>query len=892
MVWDTYDRFYLKSLASYLFLAHSFDKMQSLSNSRTQILAHQVEATYRVVQSICPRFLIADEVGLGKTIEAGLIIKEFILRHNYNKICIIVPTSLQFQWQTELEEKFNEKFQIVDLRYLKKNKNRLPDKVLLSIDFAKQDNIKAILLKKKWNVVVFDESHRLRRDRNSVTKAYHLAEDIGSIPKVFLLLSATPFSGKLEELFYLLRLLNPSLLGTLNNFTLDYVINKKSDLHEKIAPVLIRRRKIEIGGFTQRLVKTFHFDFSAEEQELYRITSDYIKNEYNKAVQGKNRFYTFIMIVYQKMLDSSSYAIIQTVIRRIKYIELLLDSRQLVAEKVKKEHKRFLKESGSLESPGEISMEKMESLVEKYVDKAIDELQVELLHLKEIYQTARHIKTNRKGEALKEFLNKVLKENPEEKILIFTQFRRTQDYLSSLLNHCRISLFYGGLDKVEKDRIINEFKSSTNILISTEAGGEGRNLQFCRYLVNYDLPWSPLKIEQRIGRLHRFGQKKNVQIINFVCNNTIGAKIIDILEYKIKAFESSIGEMDTLLGFYENEINFDKIFMNILDDEANTVKDLDNRLQSAKEHFKYLNELMTHRSLDFNLDLFYETTRNQRRINNRLIYQFVRKYAGLKDSSCTLRSCEDGPGLYRLDDQDRLEKFKGYFDSKQALQNPDYDFFAFGHAYVNRMARKARELSFLGLTSRIVQTVPGLSGPYEGIIFNFIVTYRNNRIYQEFCPVFIDKHIEIDFTAEDRLIQEYLKFNFSPDTQDLPEWVCPEKTGEIFNKALLFLEYKIQGRLDEIKEKLAQQIGKEVPVINKYYDRVLSELARHLELQKNKERVYDLKTMKGLIKRTENKIKSFKEKKIKEMDRLRDINDVFTSYSLLNLAVCRFIPEK
>ncbi len=176
--WDELPRFRLKTLAYYLYLAHTFDKMQSLSNSRTQILAHQIESTYRVVTSITPRFLMADEVGLGKTIEAGLIIKEFMIRHGYNRVLIIVPASLQFQWQQEMREKFNEDFTIIDGRAYGKMKSGFPQKVIMSLDFAKQEKVKKKLVREQWDTIVFDEAHRLRRDSRISTKAYHLADEI------------------------------------------------------------------------------------------------------------------------------------------------------------------------------------------------------------------------------------------------------------------------------------------------------------------------------------------------------------------------------------------------------------------------------------------------------------------------------------------------------------------------------------------------------------------------------------------------------------------------------------------------------------------------------------------------------------------------------------------
>ncbi|MBN1412059.1 MAG: DEAD/DEAH box helicase family protein, partial [Spirochaetales bacterium] len=548
--WGKFGRFRLKTLSHYLYLAHHFDKMQSLSNSRTQILGHQIESTYKVVSSINPRFLIADEVGLGKTVEAGLIMKEFIIRHNYHRVLIIVPASLQFQWQQEMKEKFNEEFWIIDSRSLSKLKKKLPGKVILSLDFAKQDKIKKLLLKEKWDTLIFDEAHRLRRDAVTKTLAYTLAETLCGKVNVLLLLSATPFSGKLEELYYLVRLLNPALLGSIRSFTNNYASGRKQDIHEKLESVLIRRRKVGVGGFTKRFAKTVSFEFTDEEQELYDRTTDYIRNEYNKALQTKNSLQSFILIVYQKMLDSSSYALIRTIASRVEYLTNLLSLEKEALNKVLESKKTFMRKFRQLEINGEHDSDESgetEELLKKYTEKEAADLRRELAALKEIHALALKIRINKKGETLKQVIREIMRTEKSPKILIFTQFARTQEYLAELLSEYRVSIFSGRLDKRAKDKAIVDFKNFSNILISTEAGGEGRNLQFCHYLINYDLPWNPQKIEQRIGRLHRFGQKNDVRIYNFSTKGTIGARILDVLETKIKIFEDSIGATDTLL---------------------------------------------------------------------------------------------------------------------------------------------------------------------------------------------------------------------------------------------------------------------------------------------------------------------------------------------------------
>ncbi|MEN3042168.1 MAG: DEAD/DEAH box helicase, partial [Fervidobacterium sp.] len=261
-----------------------------------------------------PRFLLADEVGLGKTIETGLIIKELIFRKNYKNILIVVPAPLQIQWQQELKNKFNEEFVIINSKNFKENLENGVHKIITSIDFIKNHKYYELLLKKKWNLVIFDEAHRLRRDYNKITQAYSFAEKISKNTEGILLLSATPFRGKLEELYYLVKLIDPHLLGPEQSFFQEYVLPSRHGeniikLRDKIHRILIRRRKIEVGGFTNRIVKTVKFELSPEERLFYDEVTEYVKKEYNLSKELQNRAIGFIMIVFQKLLDSSTESI-------------------------------------------------------------------------------------------------------------------------------------------------------------------------------------------------------------------------------------------------------------------------------------------------------------------------------------------------------------------------------------------------------------------------------------------------------------------------------------------------------------------------------------------------------------------------------------------------------
>jgi superfamily II DNA or RNA helicase len=884
--WGDARRFLLKTLSYYLFLAHSFDKIQSLSNSRTQILGHQIESTYKIVKSINPRFLIADEVGLGKTVEAGLVIKEFMIRHGYSRVMIVVPASLQFQWQQEMLEKFNERFVIVDSRTLSKLDRVFPEKAIVSLDFAKQERVRELIRKKKWDTIVFDEAHKLRRDGQTKTQAYDFAEEMSRKTHVLLLLSATPFSGKIEELYYLIRLLNPSILGSFNKFTLDYTSGKRDDLKTKLESVLIRRRKVEVGGFTRRLAKTVTFEFTEEERALYDRTTEYIRNEYDKALATNNRMHSFVLCVYQKMLDSSSHAIIHTFAARAEYLERVLAARESTHAALERESRMIGKLEEALDS-GEDS-EDADSLAGcGYSKEAIEEMERELACLKEIHALALKIRVNKKGEILAKIVGTILARNRNEKILIFTQFARTQEYLVDLLKEYKVSVFNGSMDKKAKDRAIVAFQNKTNILISTEAGGEGRNLQFCRYLVNYDLPWNPQKIEQRIGRLHRFGQSKDVRIYNFATKDTIGARILDVLENKIRIFEDSIGATDTLLGYYEDEIDFNSTFMKFHTNPAKVHEEIDGKIAKMKESFSHLEELTAHKVLDFNLDGFYDVTNSERAISNSLIRVMMEEYALLDGSGLSISRVEGKEGLYKLADSTSGEAQKGYFESREAVLHSESDFFAFGNPIVDSCSKRMRELSFLGLAARIRMKVPAVNTTSSGAIFNFIVSMRGNRTSRSLVPVFVDEDFSIDPGTEESIVSEFLSFRFTEDVDRNTPDLEPSTLRKSFEGALLSLEIKIKAFTEEVKKDIDNQVRLTIPLLDRHYESIITELEDLLQVQKSKEKIYNIQAFKSIIKRTQNKIEAFKKQRDIEMDKIKGSTFIHTSYQLLNIALVR-----
>ncbi|MDI7220808.1 SNF2-related protein [Leptospira santarosai] len=658
-------------------LTHAFDKLSALSNSRTRLLPHQIESTYIVVNSLRPRFILADEVGLGKTIEAALVMKELIFRRGYKKVLIVTPSPLLIQWQQELKNKFNEDFEIVKRR----NFNTDGDKnwknfrhVVTSIDFIKNPKYAEEILKTKWDIVIFDEAHRLRRDYHKITRSYLFAEKISKKCECLLLLTATPFRGKLEELYYLMHLIDPNILGPYHTFVNDYILGNKIDLKDKISKVLLRRRKIEVGGFTKRFAKTVKIELSTVEREFYEETTNYVRREYNLAMRTQNRAVGFVMIVFQKLLDSSVFALISALSKRKFLLENRLHHIQQMEYKL---------EEWDLDETEDV--EEFVSGLDESAQLDLQSLKRELLSLNRLILLGKKIKEDKKSIKLKETILKLRKEG-HSKFIIFTQFRTTQDFLASVLSDFQVTLFHGSLGADAKERAIMEFKTKTEILICTEAGGEGRNLQFANVLFNYDLPWSPLKIEQRIGRIHRFGQKDNVFIFNFASKDTVAERILEVLTNKIRLFEESIGSSDELLGAIEDELDFNSSFMKFVTGNKSKTEmeeEIDSRIKIAKKGFEKLGALVTPKLIDFNLLDYYNHTLEERSFNNTHLEEFISRFTEVFPEEAGFKLVRKKPQVYEIDSPSYKGKY-GTFDSELALQNDSLEFLAFGHPLIDK----------------------------------------------------------------------------------------------------------------------------------------------------------------------------------------------------------------
>jgi len=857
-------RFILKSESFILKLAHTYNKILSLSNSRTRILAHQVESTHRIVNSLKQRYLIADEVGLGKTIEAGLVIKEMVYKHNYTRILIVCPASLMFQWQNEMESKFNEKFIIMDRRVLRnaakiagENSNpwKIHHKIIVSLDFIKNKNFEEDLGRCSWDAVIFDEAHRLRRDVNTSTLAYNMAEVISVKTKSLLLLSATPFRGKLEELFFLIGLIDKNTLGPFQSFYNEFCLDGAdlSGLKRKLDQVVIRRTKNEVGGFTKRFARTIRFELYPDERSLYDETTRYVAEEFNRALQSENRAVGFVMTVFQKLLDSSSYALYIALSKRTMRLQDLL-GRAIAG------HQQMVVFNNGIFDENDMSdFEEIQENDDLTVRRTIDELRMEIATLERLVLLASEIKVNKKGEKLIRLI-KDLKRKGHKKFLIFTQFRTTQDYIKEILDDFNVVIFNGTMNRNQKEEAILQFKDDAEILIATEAGGEGRNMQFCDILINYDLPWSPLKIEQRIGRIHRFGQPNDVHIYNFSTRGTVAERVLEVLTDKLKIFEESIGTPDIMLGQIEDEVNLNQLFMELASGrkkKKDVEEELSGRMESARQSFEKLKELTVSGRMDFNYDEYYKVTLKDRSFTNRRIERFINRFMEEDSYAGDMISPKNGrTGLYKVTRGSIAEPVArfGTFDSEKALEDEGLEFLAFGHEVVDNIIDYCCSDSFGGETGTVFMQN---EKNFTGMIFNYLVKFSSVSVSHEFYPVLVETDGSLDEFDLKNIEENFAEQDFNHEISlsgygNTISEIC-SKYGSYSAKACDRLMKKIDDRLFDLNENLEIQIDPEVEKVRESYRRQIKELEEKLDLQEGQMKWYG-KDMKSAITRTRNKM--------------------------------------
>jgi SNF2 family DNA or RNA helicase len=523
--------------------------LSHLDEESVKLLEHQVNAAHRALFEMDGKALLADEVGLGKTIEVGMILKEMHYRGTDDAVLILTPAQLAQQWQAEMLEKFGLDFtcnyddDFVDFT--------AHDHVIASIDTAKSDRHRSTVLARDWDVLVLDEAHYAK---NEDTDRYDLLDKLSYDYAFFL--TATPIQNDVTDLYNVVSLLRPGLFGTREAFH-HYFINdsqetlvNRNELQQRLSEVMIRNRRDETDiDFTPRNVTTQTFEPSPVERDLYRSVTEYVQQAYSED-QGQK----LVLMMLQKEVVSSPAALKQTVERQ-------LDDGD----------KRL------------VHADQLETILDRVNDVEIS------------------TKQERVREIIAEARNRV----EMGRVIVFTQFRATQrELLTSLADEgYTVHAFHGGHSSDEKEAIVERFEDEGGVLVSTDAMNEGRNLQFCNVMVNYDLPWNPMKVEQRIGRIHRIGQEREVYVFNIALEDTIEEYVLERLYHKIDLFQQSVGELSEILTRLETTgHNFeDEVFERLVTagSEVELENDFDAMAVDLEEQYDLANKVE-----DFNSGVF------------------------------------------------------------------------------------------------------------------------------------------------------------------------------------------------------------------------------------------------------------------------------------------------
>ena len=516
------------------------------SNKKIELYDHQIYAAIKVKNEFGGSAILADEVGLGKTIEAGIILKEFLISGLAKSVLILVPPSLMYQWQDELESKF-------DLNFVKQRddprfKDVLSHELLImSHDSATVPTQKNLLKKRDWDMVIVDEAHSMK---NAETHKHQLLKEL---PRKFtLFLTATPIENNLRELYNLAELLKPGTFGTLSEFRNRYTEGSqmrslnlffKDELQQILSKIIIRTTRQQVKKyikFTDRIPHTKILKPTDDERELYDKITKIIQEKY-----GEGYPVLYLMII-QRMISSSNDATKRAlqIMKKSEYVD-------------ETEYNELMKIANRIE---------------------IDTKAIELLDIVQRQKNA--------------------------KFLIFVEWRTTQDYLARLLTKSgySVTLFHGDLNLAVRNESREKFRDEIQIMISTSAGGYGMNFQFCSNVVNYDLPWNPMKIEQRVGRVHRIGQKNDVNIYNVAYEKTIDAYILTLLYTKIQLFKMALGHLDLLFSDITDKKSQTSLFKEYI--SSKDEKEAEKKFSAIGENWKNRKENLSDAVEEFNRGVF------------------------------------------------------------------------------------------------------------------------------------------------------------------------------------------------------------------------------------------------------------------------------------------------
>ncbi len=756
---DEPEWFDIRLRAARIQAAYGSDNLSGLSNSRVLLKPHQIFVAHRILEKPRPSMILADEVGLGKTVQAGLVMKELLARRSVERILVIAPPNLLNQWQNELRIKFNEQFEIVDsamlvrARQLARGNNPWLrfNRALVSLHLARKEEVREDLAGAAWDLVVLDEAHHCRRKADGATLLYRTLERLKDDAFGVMLLTATPMQLHPMELYGLVEIVEPGLYQGYEEFQeeafasqdlrravrtlqawdeaseaerrhamaqldgarpdLRSPLDRERATHHllerlRLTQAIVRNRKRTVGGFTRRRAQTVLVDLTDEELEVHSALTDYVRRGYRAARDRRDSLLGLELVVFQRLLASSSRALSVALRNRL---QRLLGERARTAELT--------------DDPDEPTEGSTTLVLGNHSD--------EVSTLRRLIEALEKL-ADSKVAVLERLVRKILAKDPTEKILIFTQFLATQQLICERLAGLSVVKFHGGMSRWDKDAAVLRFKREAQVMVSTESGGEGRNFQFCHILINFDLHWNPMRIEQRIGRLDRYGQRRNVHVYNLAARGTIEEQLLAVFEHRLNLFEATVGALELVLGEMEDDLR------QALIDAAGSVDDAVERFERALELRLDDARRVEEKSADFLIELAsyrpHEADRlteelRQGRVQTDLellILKLLRRFP-------TARVEPDGdayqitvpPALPRAVGVHLERVYRGTFSAAIAVDNEDLDFFGFGHPLVDACLRYAEAEASAGLVA--VRRLPGGALQQPAIESHWVLEFSGVR---------------------------------------------------------------------------------------------------------------------------------------------------------------------
>ena len=910
---DTGSRFGLLKTAVKLDLAYRFDRFLSLSGNRIDVTPHQVEAAHEILTSHDQRYLLADEVGLGKTIEAGIVIEELMARGRAERVLIVTPASLKLQWQEEMKDKFDQDYVIYDGDYVdainrstsSENIWEHDDLVITSIDFAKQEAdaddeeyMLEPLQQAEWDIAVFDEAHHLtaRRDTDGTkrrTQRYKVGEAVSQNADSLLFLTGTPHKGKSDQFYFMVDLIEPYRFENEDN------INP-----EALDDLMIRRLKsnpnmVHSDGspmFPEKQIDTLSVEFTDEENALYQDITEYLSTYYRLGEEQESNAAGFSMVIYQKRLVSSIRAIQRSLERRASVL------RQGGRDQLSQVARSLLDQY----------RERPETLTEEQRQHVEDELQElstgqdpeqrrkELEVVEELIERANQIEVDSKAERLRAAITDLLEREPDEKVLVFTEYTDTLEYLrDEVLSDFDIAQIHGGLGQSQRREEVEKFRSEANIMLATDAAREGINLQFAHIMVNYDLPWNPIRIDQRMGRLHRYGQDEEVNIYNLFVEDTRESDILQRLVQKIDTIEEDLGVSSDVLGMVLDDDDFDledRIMDAVAEDESGeeVVEDIDEVIEERKEAVKKIqdNFLIEDHFGESELEEVQELIRESRedQVGQDAVRELLELFFEELDGEIRRESTESGSDIYAIDtpavielenDDVQSSYSRATFDQTLAKENRHIEFISVNHPLVRSIVDYCLDGDWMDGLTTVKRTADDVQVP--GLLCNFRLGYETADESEE-TEEFVQLYIPAEGEVTDRIPE--ICGSVAPDAAENHDQVeqVVQQADELVETAKREAQRTVEEMAADAEEEKQEAVDIKREHAERYFENAIETWQTRLEQWKE-----DMEQGKGMelnVKRARSKLEELKEERKHEFEQLREEESVLPKTNeLVNAAV-------